>query len=44
MLPHDPSLRLKIRIGIHTGATTAGVVGKVEKITDFKTIIVCLVL
>ena len=28
MLPHDPSLRFKIRIGIHTGATTAGVVGK----------------
>ena len=27
MSPHDPSLRLKIRIGIHTGATTAGVVG-----------------
>ena len=25
--PHDPSLRLKIRIGVHTGATTAGVVG-----------------
>ena len=27
MIPHDPSLRLKIRIGIHSGATTAGVVG-----------------
>ena len=27
MLAHDPSLRLKIRIGVHTGATTAGVVG-----------------
>ena len=25
--PHDPSIRLKIRIGVHTGATTAGVVG-----------------
>ena len=27
LVPHDPSLRLKIRIGIHSGATTAGVVG-----------------
>ena len=27
MVPHDPSLRLKIRIGVHSGATTAGVVG-----------------
>ena len=27
LISHDPSLRLKIRIGIHTGATTAGVVG-----------------
>ena len=27
LIQHDPNLRLKIRIGIHTGATTAGVVG-----------------
>ena len=27
LISHDPSLRLKIRIGIHSGATTAGVVG-----------------
>ena len=27
MIPHDPSLRLRIKIGIHSGATTAGVVG-----------------
>jgi class 3 adenylate cyclase len=27
LIPHDGNLRLKIRIGIHTGATTAGVVG-----------------
>ena len=27
MVPHNPGLRLKIRIGIHSGATTAGVVG-----------------
>ena len=27
LLSHDPTIRLKIRIGIHTGATTAGVVG-----------------
>ena len=27
LVPHDPSLRLKIRIGVHSGATTAGVVG-----------------
>ena len=27
LISHDPSLRLKIRIGIHTGGTTAGVVG-----------------
>ena len=27
MITHDPTLRLKIRIGVHSGATTAGVVG-----------------
>ena len=27
LISYDPSLRLKIRIGIHTGVTTAGVVG-----------------
>ena len=27
LIQHDVNLRLKIRIGIHTGATTAGVVG-----------------
>ena len=27
MISHDPTLRLKIRIGVHSGATTAGVVG-----------------
>ena len=27
IIPHDVNLRLKIRIGVHTGATTAGVVG-----------------
>ena len=27
LIQHDVHLRLKIRIGIHTGATTAGVVG-----------------
>ena len=27
LLSHDPTIRLKIRIGIHSGGTTAGVVG-----------------
>ena len=27
LLAHDPTIRLKIRIGIHSGGTTAGVVG-----------------
>ena len=27
LIPHDPNIRLEIRIGLHTGPTTAGVVG-----------------
>merc|ERR1712203_1051065 len=27
LLPHNPQQRLRIRMGMHTGATTAGVVG-----------------
>ena len=27
LISHDPSLRLKLRIGMHTGVATAGVVG-----------------
>ena len=42
LLAHDPSLRLRIRIGIHSGGTTAGVVG--SKMPRYCTILYCAVL